>query len=166
MPESQARQIIDQIKTELEAISGDSGTTYWYTPDKVVRVDSFDMRQNFRDGYGDYIYLIRNTPDEDDNPSMAAYDEEGNDLDIWILMMARNTLGDPDPFTATTLRGDIRERMIQDVRKALETDNTRGGLAIDTSQYHIMRDFEDEPSEWIVAEISCLVTYTHTAGDP
>lgn len=166
MSESKVKQIKAGLKTEIEAIAGDNGTTYWYTPDKVVRVDSFDSRQNFRDGYGDYIYLIRDTPNEDENIGMAAFSGMAHDLDIWLLLMARDKLGDIDPFTATTLKGDVREKMIQDVRKMLENDVTRGGLALNTARYYIMRDFEDEPQGWIVAEISCVITYTHTRGDP
>ncbi|UCD59029.1 MAG: hypothetical protein JSV16_08010, partial [Candidatus Hydrogenedentota bacterium] len=119
MADSNVKQIMAGLKTEIEAISGDNGTTYWYTPTKVVRVDSFDSRQNFRDGFGDYIYLIRDTPNEDENIGTATFSQMGHDLDIWILLMARDKLGDSDPYTATTLKGDVREKMIQDVRKML-----------------------------------------------
>lgn len=166
MAESHVKQIMAGLKTEIEAITGDRGVTYWYTPSKVVRVDSFDSRQNFRDGFGDYIYLIRDTPDEDENIGEAAFSQMAHDLYIWLILEARDKRGDSDPFTASTLKGDVREKMIQDVRKMLENDVTRGGLALDTSNYHILRDFQDEPQGWIVAEISCVITYTHTRGDP
>ncbi len=64
MPESVVEQILASLKTELEAITDDDGVTYWYTPSKVVRVDYFDSELHFKSGYGDYVYLIRDTGDE------------------------------------------------------------------------------------------------------
>jgi hypothetical protein len=44
MPESKVEQILAAIKTSLEGITGDSGTTYWYTPGIVIRVDYTQSR--------------------------------------------------------------------------------------------------------------------------
>ena len=163
--ESIVEQIIAKVKTELEAITGDSGTTYWYTPGKVIRVDYFDSKNHFRTGYGDYIYMIRDTVDEDENAASAAMSKMADAFDLYILLAARDTRGDKDPFTATTMAGTIRNRMIHDVRKKLETDHTRGNLALDTSSFHERRDFV-EPAGWIVGEVQCAITYTHTRGSP
>ena len=164
MAESIVEQIIAQVKTDLEAITGDNGTTYWYTPGKVIRVDYFDSKNHFRTGYGDYIYMIRDTVDEDEAPRAAAMGGMADLFDLYILLAARDTRGNEDPFKATTAAGTIRNRMIHDVRKKLETDHTRGGLALDT-RFHERRDFV-EPDGWIVGEVQCVITYTHTRGSP
>lgn len=165
MAESVAEQILAKIKTELEAITGDDGTTYWYTPSKVVRVDYFDSRAHFRPEYGNYLYFIRNTGDEDESELYADFSDQAEDLDIFIMAAARDTRGNRDPFTASTNSGTIRERMIRDVKKVLQTDPTRGGLAIHTNRFRVRRDFQ-EPDGWILAEIYCMVTYTYTWANP
>ncbi len=169
MAESIAEQILAGLKTELEAITGDDGTTYWYSP-HVVRVDYFEYREHFKTGYGDYLYLIRNTGDESERADMATMGGMASALDVFVMLAARDTRGDRDPFTASTNSGTIRERMIKDVRTALESDVTRGlsgsgWQVLDTSAWSIRRDFI-EPEGWILAEVHFIVTYEYTRGSP
>jgi len=163
--ESIVEQILAKIKTELEAISGDSGTTYWYTPGKVARVDYFDSKMVIKEGYGNPLYLVRDTGDEDENPEFATMGGMASDMDIYIMCAYKDDRGNKDPFTADTLSGTIRNRMLRDIQKKMESDVTRGSLAIDTSRFSKRRDFA-EPQGWILAEIQFVVTYTYTRGTP
>ena len=167
MPESIVEQIQAAIKTSLEAIAGDSGVTYWYTPTKVVRTDSFDSREMFRDGYGDYQYYINDTGDEDDTTDPAGSGEAANRLDVYIMLAAKDTGDDRDPFTATLLSGTIRNRMIKDVVKKLESDSTLGlgGKVFNSKPERMRRDFV-EPEGWILAWVHNVVTYYHALGSP
>jgi hypothetical protein len=165
MPESIVEQILAAIKTSLEAITGDDGTTYWYTPGTVVRTDYFDSRQMFRTGFGDYLYFIRDTGDENETVDPTAFGERADDLDVFIMLAAQDTRGDRDPFTATLLSGTIRNRMVKDVVKKLEGDLTLGGVAFNIRAGLKRRDFV-EPEGWILAEVHFIVTYYHTLGSP
>jgi hypothetical protein len=61
MAESVANQVLDGIVTQMSAIVGDSGTTYWYTPTRVAKVAFHlddDLDQTVA-ASGQVIYLIR-----------------------------------------------------------------------------------------------------------
>lgn len=165
MAESIAEQILAKIKTELEAITGDNGAAYWYTPGKVVRVDYFNSKTVFKDGYGNPIYLIRDTGDEDENSEYATMGGMASDLGVFVMVAYQDDRGERDPFTATTLSGTIRNRMLRDVQKKMETDHTRGSLAINTAQFSKRRDFV-EPAGWILGELHFVVSYEYTRGTP
>ena len=163
MAESKVEQIVASIKTDLEAITGDDGATYWYTPGKVIRVDYLESRVSFKDGYGSPIYMVGDTGS--DRPSAtAAFGETGRALGIFVLAAAQHE-DDRDPYTATVVPGTIRNRLVKDVVKKIESNRMRGGLALDTEYLDVKRDF-DEPEGWILAEIYFEVTYQHDIGDP
>ncbi len=165
MAESIAEQILAKIKTELEAITEDSGATYWYTPGKVVRVDYFDSKTVIREGYGNPVYLIRDTGDEDENSDFATMGGMASDLGVFVMVAYQDDRGNHDPFTAETLSGTIRNRMLRDVQKKMETDHTRGDLAINASRFSKRRDFV-EPAGWILGELHFVASYTYTRGTP
>lgn len=166
MSESIVEQIMASIKTDLEAITGDAGSTYWYTPGDVVRVDYFDSKTIIKPGHGTPLYLIRDTGDEDENDDFATMGGMASSFDVFIMLALADPRGNRDPFrVGGTLSGTYRNRMLQDVQKKIETDHTRGGLAMDTSSFHKRRDFV-EPAGWILAEINFTVTYKYTRGSP
>ena len=165
MSESIVEQIQASFKTELEAIAGDGGTNYWYTPGVVVRVDSFNSRQHFKDGYGDYLYLVNDSGDDRPTIQPAGFGETARVLDVFVMVAAKDLRGDRDPFTATLKAGTIRNRMIKDVSKMLDGNYNRGSLAFDTEHSDTRRDFA-EPDGWIVGELYFQVTYKHNIGEP
>lgn len=165
MPESIVEQIVAAIKTDLEAIVGDSGTNYWYTPDIVVRVDEY-RNAHLKEIY-DTIYLIRETGYERTTDIAAAFGEVGAMLEVFVMALTKDprNADERDPFDATTLAGTYRNRMVRDVVKKLESDRTLGGLAFNVEYSGVGRDFE-EPEGWIVAEIAFDVHYIHTLETP
>ena len=154
MSESIVEQIQARVKTELEAITGDSGTTYWYTPDKVTRCDVFDARLLV--AQYQVIYLQRDSGD--DGRSDRAFGEEGRAIDIFIQVHKQDTRGEKDPHQAITTAGTIRNRMIKDVMKAMRTNNRHNNLAINTEIESVLRDLAS-PDGWISAEIMLTITY-------
>lgn len=165
MAESKVEQILAAIKTQLEAISEDDGTTYWYTPGKVIRVDYTESRVQFKEGYGNPIYMVSDTGDDGPHPIVAAFGETGRRLGVFVLTAYQDSRGDRDAYTATTLSGTIRNRMVKDVVKRIELNRTLGGLVFDTEYLDVKRDFV-EPEGWILGEVYFDVTYQHDIGDP
>jgi hypothetical protein len=165
MAESKVEQILAAIKTDLEAIAGDGGTTYWYTPGKVIRVDYTESRVQFKDGYGNPIYMVSDTGDDSATPIAVAFGETGRSLGVFVLVAYQDNRSDWDAYTASTLSGTIRNRMIKDVVKKIELDRLLGGLVFDTEYLEVKRDFI-EPDGWILGEVYFNVTYQHDIGDP
>ncbi len=164
MAESLVEQIVAAIKTDIEAIAGDNGTNYWYTPDIVVRVDEY-RNSHLKEAW-DIIYLLRETGDERITP-YAAFGEVSAIVEMFVMVMQKDTRNadERDPFDATTFSGTIRNRMIRDVVKKIEGNHTMGGLAYNVEYRGIARDFE-EPEGWIIGEIAFDVTYTHNMETP
>jgi hypothetical protein len=164
MPESLVEQIVAAIKTDLEAIAGDYGTTYWYTPDIVVRVDEY-QNAHLKDVY-DTIYLLRETGNER-TAAIAAFGEVGAAFEVFVMVLLKDdrNADERDPFDASTLSGTLRNRMIRDVIKKLEGNRTLGGLAFDVEYSGVGRDFQ-EPEGWIVGEVAFEVSYIHALGTP
>ncbi len=166
MAESKVEQILAAIKTSLEAITGDSGTTYWYTPGKVNRVDYTESRVQFKTGHGNPIYMVSDTGNDGTSPVPAGFGETGRAFSVFVLCAYRDDRGERDPYEAATLAsGTIRNRMIKDVTKKIELDRTLGGLVMDTEYLDVKRDFV-EPKEWILGDVFFEVTYHHNIGDP
>jgi hypothetical protein len=165
MAESVVEQIVDNIKTELEAVSGDNGTTYWYTPEKVVRVDYY-LDQYFKSatGYGPVVYFLRDTGDDRRTRQPEAFGDTARELDVFIMATYQDN-EERDPFKTSTNRGTVRNRMLQDVEKVLEANYHRSGLAFNTELIDVRRDFR-EPQGWILGELYFVVTYTHDIGAP
>jgi hypothetical protein len=164
VPESLVEQAVAAIKADLEAIAGDNGTNYWYTPEAVVRVDEY-RSAHLKERY-DTIYLLRETGPERTIPG-AAFGEVDAIVEQYVLMARRDgrNADERDPFDASTLSGTIRNRMIRDVVKKLESDYTLGGLVFNVEYKSVERDFQ-EPEGWIVAEVAFDVTYSHSRETP
>lgn len=162
MAESIVEQILAGFKTDLEAITEDGGTTYWYTPDIVTRCDVFS--RNLLVAQYDTIYLIRDTGD--DRPASAQFGYEGRELDVWIQLHTQDKhRGETDPHRASTLTGTVRNRMIQDVTKKIESDYRRGDLAVDASTEDTLRDLHS-PDGWISAMMLFRVNYDYARESP
>jgi hypothetical protein len=165
MPESKVEQILAAIKTSLEGITGDSGTTYWYTPGIVIRVDYTQSRVVFSEGYGNPIYMVSDTGDDVPSTIAAEFGETGRSFSVFVLCAYQDDRGDRDAYTANTLAGTIRNRMVKDITKKLELDTTLGGLVYNLEYLEVKRDFV-EPEGWILADAHFEVTYHHDIGDP
>ena len=165
MAELDVEGIVAAIKTDLEAIVGDDGETYWYTPGKVNRVDYTESRVQFKTGYGNPIYMVSDTGDDRPSAGAAAFGETGRAFDVFVLCAYQDDRGERDPYEATLASGTIRNRMIKDVVKKIITDRRLGGLVYDTVYLDVKRDFV-EPEGWILGEVFFEVTYQHAIGDP
>lgn len=161
MAESLVERILASVKTDLEAIEADGGTTYWNTFDKVTRCDVF--HRDLLVAQYDTIALIRDTGD--DRPIPDAFGVELRELDVWIQIHTRDLRGEKDPHRATTGSGTLRDRLIQDIATKMLADITRNSLAYTTLREAELRDL-DAPAGWIGAEVLYVVRYQHDLGSP
>lgn len=162
MSESIVEQILAKFETDLDAIVGDNGTTYWYTPDKVVRVPKW-AREWLKPEYNT-IYLIRDTVDTRLLPG-DEFGSESEDIYAYVMVAQQDKRSQQDPFKASTKAGTIRERMIQDVANKMTSTPTLGGLAEFGINYvGALREIEVEGGGWIAAELAFELRYTHARG--
>lgn len=168
--ESVAKQVLDNVKSELAAIvrggTNAKSYTYNYTPGAVALVkqwvDSY-FKDSSASDMSTPIYLVRDTGNEVSGIT-PAFGELSRSLDVPVLCAMRDRRGQRDPFEADTLESEIRENMIGDVIAKLMESRTRGNVAYDTSFDRVDRERFREG--WIAAEILFSVSYFHADGKP
>lgn len=168
MAESKHNQIADALKARLVAITGDGGTTYWYTPAVVARVQAYDRL--LADPTVGMVYALRagseehleeSTGDAVSGGGMAATAE-------WFVLMLRPTAAaDDNPFGADASTKAIeQDRMIRDFLRALLLDVTLGGLAYNVVSGSLVVDRDMEVEGWAIAEARFRVAYGYRARTP
>lgn len=125
-------RILDDIKDAIDAIV--TGDDYWYTPDVVMRTDppalSLLNQQN-----DDLVYLISEGNETEEHHTTGGY--QACALEVFIL---GSKLWDPtnhDEYARESAGEDpkstIRNKMVADVKRALNVDWNRGSLAVNTN---------------------------------
>lgn len=168
MAESRHWQISAALISALEAIEGDNGATYWYEPSRVVR-EAFSERL-MADASLTHILALRaqeESHSEQSTGSSATGGVVGAVAEFTLLMLRRDERA-TDPFDeASPTRGQIVDRMVRDVLRAIWSDVTLGGLAsnIVAGSLVIDRDVAVE-GPWAVAEMRFSVEYDYLALTP
>ena len=169
MAESIHNQIIAALVTRLEALEEDGGSTCWYTPNRVVVVNSYERL--LADPTIKHIYALRpaeETHEEHHTGSSAAGGGLRAIAEFYLLMMRRDEREAMNPFEeATPTRATIVDRIVRDVLRALFLDVTLGGLAINIVQGSLVIDRDlDIEGKWAVAEARFGIDYEYLAGTP
>lgn len=169
MPESIHWQIAEALRAKLEAISEDDGATYWYTPDRVVRVSQWD--RILADTSLTQIYALRaaeETHGEQGTGSVSTGGSVQAAAEFYLLMLRRDESSTLNPFDeASPTREQIVDRMVRDFLRALWDDVTLGGLArnVIAGSLFVDRDVAIE-GPWAVAEARFSVDYDYLARTP
>lgn len=168
MAESIHHQIAEALKTRLSAIVGDGGTTYWYTPDRVVRVQSYDRL--IADPTVGMVYAIRAGEErhrEEGTGGPTTGGQVGAEAEFFVLMLRPSDASDDNPFGADESTKPIEQgRMVRDFLRALWLDVTLGGLALNISDGSLMIDRDVDVEGWAVAEARFTVLYTYLSRTP
>lgn len=170
MAESKAEQIVAALRTALAAISGDSGTTYWYSVDRCIRAAAWESRCLDESLATDaVIYVLIPDTRETIRHTIggAATGHKRSILNV-DLVVARRFRGTDDPYNAPTpSRWTIQERLLRDALTAIEADESLGSLAlcIDTPTASLAAD-ETWIEGWAVAFQRLAIMYDYTAGTP
>lgn len=163
MAESIHSQIAEALKARFAALVGNSGTTYWYTPARVVRVQAYDRL--IADPSVGSIYAIR--------AGEERHSEEGTggltaaEAEFWVLLLRPTQASDDNPFGSDESTKAIeQDRMVRDFLRALFLDVTLGGLASNVVDGSLVVDRDVEVEGWAVAEARFTVRYSYQALTP
>ena len=168
MAESKHNQIAAALKARFEGIVGDSGTTYWYTPAKVARVQSYDRL--LADPTVGMVYALRAGEERHREESTGAAATGGilaAEAEFFVLLLRPTAAADDNPFGAdASTKALEQDRMVRDFLRALFLDVTLGGLASNIADGSLIVDRDVEVEGWAVAEARFTVLYTYPARTP
>jgi hypothetical protein len=167
MPESKTDRIVDAVKGELAAIVGDGGTTYWLTPERVVRWAG--VEGSLFDESLSTVYVL--IPDDgekrrDSNRTHLADIK----LDLWLMTGFTGIEGPYSDSPDSPSRVTLQSRMAQDVEKKLISDpalNAYRGL--DITDVRITAEERSAEATfvegWAVVILRLLIQYRYRFSD-
>lgn len=168
MAESKHGQIAEALKSRLGAIAADGGATYWYTPDRVVRVQAYDRM--LADPTVGMVYAIRAGQEQHAEESTGDATSGGvvaAEAEFFVLMVRPTQATDDNPFGADESTKAIeQDRMVRDFLRALLLDVTLGGLAHNVVLGSLIVDRDVAVEGWAVAEARFVVRYSYPARTP
>lgn len=166
MAEPLHEQISAAIRTRLLTIEADGGATYWYTPDAVVRclewLSSYDVSK-------DHMLFVR--PDSDSlsegtTSSATQYNAKGS-APFSVLIVRKDERSSRHPFdeekSSDPIAATVISRAVEDVRVALLSEVTLGGLAWNVADGSIEADYSFQVGgAWLSAVVTFTVAYDYT----
>lgn len=161
MAEYWAERVAATLKTTLEGIVGDDGTTYWYTPDVVERTHEWRSRQILNDKY-QTIYIL--SPFEIEVEEQAGQQHEEFAL-IDFALLRRYQLDDEVYRAQTPTRWTEQTRLWGDFKKKILSDPTLGGLVTNIQFRSVSFDAEDTYYEGWQGVIGQIAPYQSLQGD-
>jgi hypothetical protein len=162
MSESLHYQIAEALKARLASIVGDNGATYWYTPDRVVRVQSYDRA--LADTSLGMIYAIVAGEEQHREEATQVIAAEAEFI---VLMLRPTQAADDAPFGVDeSTKAREQDRMVRDFLKALWSDVTLGGLANNVVDGSLIVDRAVDVDGWAVVEARFAVSYSYPSGAP
>lgn len=150
--------------TTLDAIEGDDGATYWFTPDHVERVPDVTDLTLLNERFNT-MYFIAPGDERNVEQPMLQFEKEV-EIDLLLVQQHHQTI---EPFVAKVdpIMWTIQNRMMQDVEKALLADTSFGGLVTNAEIPIRQRGAEDTWSlGWAVVFAQIMVNYTHDYDAP
>lgn len=174
MAESIHDQIIDAIVSSLRAITGDGGTTYWFSPVAVVPVDFFlPSLLDATLSKEQPIYAVR--PGVEEHVEGETGDSVGRvaaTMEVFIvcLLSFPGPVEADNPFAPPALsRRRAVNRMVRDVLRKLLVDVrliSAGGAVNNVFDSPVLVDRDRAIDNWAMAEINFRVSYTYDGGTP
>lgn len=154
MVEPTHERISAAIRTRLLTIVAD-GTSYWYTPDAVVRclewLSSYDVSK-------DHMLFIKPEPDTVSEGTTGTIQGLAP---FSVLIVRADERASRHPFdeeqSSDPIAATVIARSVADVRKALLSEVTLGGIAWNVADGEITADYSYQIGG---AWLSALVTFT------
>lgn len=167
MVEPVHEQISAAIRTRLLTIVADGGTTYWYTPDAVVRclewLSSYDVSKG-------HMLFIKPEPldkvSEGTTASATQYNAKGL-APFSVLIVKKDERASRHPFdeeqSSDPIAATVISRAVEDVRVALLSEVTLGGLVWNVADDGIDADHSYQVGgAWLSALVTFTVRYDYT----
>lgn len=163
MAESIHEQAMVAIKATVEAITADSGATYWYKPDVVERAATVEDMRLLNDRF-DTIYIL--APDEEVPPEVPG--KEVDERYTFDFLLARKHLNSDEPYSQDApIRWTIQTRLSRDFKKALWADITLGGIVDNVNITRVsFRSEETHVEKWAVVIGQAEIVSLHSAATP
>ena len=166
--ESKHSQIAEALKTRFAAIVADGGTTYWYTPAKVARVQAYDRL--LADPTVGHVYAVRAGEERHSEESTGSPSTGGvmsAEAEIFVLLLRPSAAVDDNPFGVDASTKAIeQDRMVRDFLRALFLDVTLAGLVTNVVDGSLVVDRDMEIEGWAVAEARFTGRYSYPARTP
>jgi hypothetical protein len=163
--ESIVEQIAAALKTSFSGIVGDAGASYWYTPDKVVRVSFFPDDFSFDEAHGSTIYVLSQAAEDvsEERSSHGCTSSAG-----FVLQVGRlHKVASENPYLEVApIRATVINRIVRDAIKRLFADVTLGGLAANVVETSLSIDRDQYHPHWAMAQLAFQVEYRFDGGAP
>lgn len=128
MPSPMAEQIFDAMETALEAIVGDGGTTYSYTPAAVVRAHAFTAEVLDPSVSGDRVIYCLIPGDQQETRPGAFSRVRLSQLPVTVIAAKRFDGATDNPFSPPSpSRWEVQELLIRDAERALLNSDSLNG---------------------------------------
>jgi hypothetical protein len=153
-------QISAALRTRLLAIVEDGGATYWYTPDAVVRclewLSSYDVSK-------EHMLFIKPEPDTVSEATTGTF--QGS-APFSVLIVRKDERASRHPFdeerSEEPIAATVISRAVADVRAALLSEVTLGGLAWNVADGAIEADYSFQiGGAWLAALLTFTVKYDY-----
>ena len=169
MAESRHHQILAALQARFEGIVSDQGVTYWYAPDRVVRVTVYD-RLLADPSVGDVVFALRAGEERHSEESTGDGTNGGYvaaEAEVWALLLRRTASADENPYGSDgTTKADEQDRIVRDFLRALWLDVTLGGLCNNIVSGSLVVDRDVDVEGWACAEARFTVLYSYPARTP
>lgn len=170
MPEPNAERIAQALVDLLAGIVGDDGASYWYTPGAVRLVDAIGaacLDETFADASSGKATIYALEPD-----GITTEGETTHEIDAaasYLLLVAHQIDQSDHPMKAPAgdSRHTVQSRLDSDVRKAIHSDPTLGGLC----HYVEVLETERSPRElyvegWAAVMFRLALHYSYWKSQP
>lgn len=161
MAESAHEQISEALKARLLTIIEDGGTTYWYTPDAVVRC--LEFMGSYVDVSKEHMLFLK---PENDQVSEGATGRVNGLAPFSLLIVRKDERASRHPLDSVSdpIAATVIGRCVADVRAALLSEVTLGGLAWNIADGAIEADYSFQVGgAWVSALVTFTVKYDYAA---
>lgn len=163
MPEAIPDQVADAIVTQLQAIVGDLGATYWYTPGLVRRAHV--VSDQVLQASLETIYVL--TPDRK-TEERKAFGTGSVPIEAtqFLTLTLLGRFQTSNELNADPSRWTIQERMKRDITKKLLEDPTLGGLTFALDLTDSIEEPENYVDGWAVVFQRLEARYVYDQATP
>lgn len=165
-PESLEERLEANLVTMLAEIS--AGATYWYTVNKVLRVDDF-VTENLKTAHaGAPLDVIHQVLAGDEFPHEGTTGEFQKKYGLYVLAAKLWKPSSSSPYTIVApIRRTIQNRLKRDIERRLYQDVSLLGLAENCEIKEINRSvYVDDTVLWAAIELRLDVSYSHQKATP